>query len=123
MTVPRIQRGGVISYRYLRGLEDAIVDAGRVPGAPATVLQGRIDQAGETNMTPEQAADPRAQRTVNREPVSSRADYTEIRRVTETVRVTNPEDDQQYVDVERVRVVVLSDGRGDRLVLRFAGGV
>ena len=121
MTVPRIQRGGVISYRYLRGLEDAIVDAGRVPGAPATVLQGRIDQAGETNMTPGQSLDGRAQRTAARAPAAGAADYTETARETDIVRVTNPEDDEQYLDVARVRVVALADGLGRTLVLRFAG--
>lgn len=33
------------------------------------------------------------------------ATWTEDRRVTENVRITNPEDDSQYIDVERINML------------------
>ena len=46
--------------------------------------------------------------------------WIEIARTTSTVRITNPEDDEQYVDVQRVEslTVVLQDGRLATIVLR-----
>lgn len=119
MNVPRIARGGVISYRYLRGLEDAIIDSGRRPGAPATTAQAQVDDAEATNLRPDQAFDGRTQRTAGRVDVSGADVYRETARTTATVRVENPDDAEQYVDVERVEAVAFVDGLGRVLTLAF----
>lgn len=39
------------------------------------------------------------------EPVQELIEYRETERTTETVRVSNPEDEEQYVDVERIQTI------------------
>ncbi len=41
--------------------------------------------------------------------------YSEKSRVTNTVRVTNPQDDSQFVDVERIEKLVLAATNGDEI--------
>lgn len=41
--------------------------------------------------------------------------FEEKSRVTRTVRVTNPDDDSQFVDVERIEKLVLASNRGDEI--------
>jgi hypothetical protein len=42
------------------------------------------------------------------------------RRVTETVRVTNPDDDDQFIDVERIQKMVLKNNRnGEEIPIKL----
>jgi len=40
-----------------------------------------------------------------------KTDWTEKARETETVRVTNPDDDSQFVDVERIKRLVMENSK------------
>lgn len=41
--------------------------------------------------------------------------YNEKSRVTKTVRIHNPDDDSQFVDVERIQKLVLASSKGDEI--------
>jgi hypothetical protein len=51
--------------------------------------------------------------------VGGKVIYEEKSRVTQKVRITNPEDDQQWVDVERIQKLVMATTGGDEIHFNF----
>lgn len=118
--VPRITRGGVISFRYLHELEDAVIEAGRPPrrGTPATVARQSLNNADQSSARADQLLEGRAERAgAAVTPVVDQ--WVEVSRTSDTVRVENPEDSEQYVDVARVATVTLEGPNGERMRLTF----
>lgn len=89
MTIPRIRKGDVIRAPYLNQIADAINDQAHLPenlpGTPAPT-DGTLPEDTGAN---------------------SAETWTETQRETTTVRVENPEDSEQYVDVDRIDSVTL----------------
>ena len=118
--VPRIARGGVISFRYLHDLEDAVIEAHRTPrrGAPEVVERRSLNNADQSSARADQLFDGRAERAgAAVTPVVDQ--WVEVSRTSDTVRVENPEDAEQYVDVARVATVTLEGPNGERMRLTF----
>ncbi|KJS40353.1 MAG: hypothetical protein VR70_05780 [Rhodospirillaceae bacterium BRH_c57] len=55
-------------------------------------------------------------------PPAGPAVWTEIARTTSTVRVENPEDPEQYVDVERVETLLMRGPGGEQVEWRLSHG-
>ncbi len=52
--------------------------------------------------------------------VGGKVNYTESERVTQTVRITNPQDENQFVDVERIqRLKMVSDQGANEINFNF----
>jgi hypothetical protein len=74
------------------------------------IIWGRPSEYGSANQTNEE--DRRGFRLLDPKPTEKPNDqkrqrvYTEVNRTTETVRVTNPTDSSQYVDVQRIKSIV-----------------
>ena len=51
--------------------------------------------------------------------VGGKVNYTEKDRVTQTVRITNPQDDQQFVDVERIQKLRMASEQGQEINFNF----
>ncbi len=98
MTVRRIRRGQVIRARYLQQFEDV-----------AEAFEGQLRR-------PRQAGAPLEAEQINS---SVGTVWVEIGRIEQTVRVTNPDDDEQYVDVARMVTVTLRSPAGDTQTLVF----
>jgi hypothetical protein len=96
--VQRIRRGQVIRARYLQQFEDV-----------AEAVAGRLRR-------PRQAGAPLEAEQINS---SVGTVWVEIGRIEQTVRVTNPDDDEQYVDVARMVTVTLRSPSGETQTLAF----
>ena len=124
MTAPRsirIKRGDPIRARYLNGQADQIDELRRrlARVERANGVQAVDSNAAESNLSPAQLADPLiASADVLRGLDTGRA-FAEIARVSSVVRVFNPEDDAQYVDVERVDLITFETIDGERMTLIF----
>lgn len=46
--------------------------------------------------------------------------WNEVSRTVETVRVENPDDSEQYVDVERVQTITLRRDNGELILMRLS---
>lgn len=122
-----IRRGQVIRASYLATLaenQNELLGAARAPGGtPGADTGAPVQQA----LTPEQAAnidprsvpDTRAQEAAGLTTAQPADTFTEVSRVTSTVRVENPGDPAQYVDVERIDQVLFASGDGRTLLLKF----
>lgn len=124
MTVPkspRLKRGDRISARFLNGHSDQI-DALRgqlMRLARGAGVQSIDTQADRSNLSPLQLLDPAVDGAGVTQGVNAGRVMREIVRVVSTVRVTNPSDPAQFVDVERVDVIAFEDDTGERLTLVF----
>lgn len=49
-------------------------------------------------------------------------DWTEMSRTTSDVRVENPDDEEQYVIVQRIETITFQTARGERIRLNFRNG-
>lgn len=97
VAIPRINRGDPIRASFLNSLGAALNALAGVP-APRDVDDGL--QQGEQN-APDVLA----------------GSWVEVTRDSEIVRVTNPEDEDQYVDVSRAKVSYML--RPDGVVIPF----
>jgi len=95
---PRVSRGQAITARVFNELAEA-VDKGI--NGPRDLTEGlTAEEAGELS-------------------VSGGGLYLERARISDVVRITNPEDETQYVDVDRPRAITFIGGAGTlRLVFR-----
>lgn len=104
MTIRRFAPRQIIPADRLNQLVDAANDfrAGQLPRQIQPGAEGPVDES--------------------REEVDE--EWREVARTTTTVRVSNPEDADQYVDVERAESVtlLLPDGRRVGLILDNSGG-
>ncbi len=123
-TLIPIRRGQVITARYLATLaenQNELAQALRAPGsAPGTQIAIPPDQVG--NVDPLSLPDPGSQDAAGITQALPADTYTEVSRVTSTVRVENPGDPAQYVDVERIDQVLFTSGAGRLLLLKFNNG-
>lgn len=99
--VRSIRKGQVITHGYLSSMAGAINELFDRQRPPTQTNRGRASELTPTTTETE---------TVNTGTSSSHIVWTEQSRVTQTVRVENPDDEDQYVDVERISTVTLSDG-------------
>lgn len=119
----RINRGDVLRLRYLRRLEDAIIDTqdalGRVERTVGTLESRSIADPENSNLAPGQLYDENALDAAGELPAFTLKVFREYARTSETVRVTNPEDSEQFVDVARPTDVHFVTDEGDFLSLVF----
>lgn len=118
---PRLRRGQTITARYLNGQADQI-DALRnalVRLAGGAGVQAIDTQADQSNLSPAQLLDPGITSPGLTQNLAAGHVMTELARVTSIVRVENPSDPAQYVDVERVDVITFEGAAGERLTLVF----
>lgn len=94
---PRVRKGQAITARLWNQMSDA-VDPDWI--SPTDLGAGVSTQEKEEGVG------------------ERRTTFLEIARTSDTVRVTNPEDENQYVDVERLRAATFI-GAGTRLTLVF----
>lgn len=99
MSLVRIQKGQVIRASYLRQFED-VAEAFGNPRLRRPVQTGKPNEAEQIN-------------------TRTGSTWAEIERLEETVRVENPDDAEQYVDVARMRTVTLRNEQGDTMQLVF----
>lgn len=118
---PRLKRGSLITARFLNGQADQI-DALRnrlAKLAPGTGTQAEDSAADRSNLSPLQLIDPAVVAESLTQGINAGRVMREIVRLVSVVRVENPEDSAQFVDVERVDVVTFEDAAGERLTLVF----
>ena len=96
--VPRIRRGSPITSGYLNNISDNINQAYDSVHGPKTT-DNPTETDGDGEPIPEQ--------------------WTEVERTTTTVRVENPDDATQYVDVERIETITFSLADSTRVELTF----
>lgn len=116
----RLKRGDAIRARFLNAQSDQIDELrNRVTRIErAGGVQAVDDNASQSNLSPGQIADPTIAADVLRGVDGARA-MNEIARVSSVVRVENPSDPAQFVDVERVEIIAFEDVTGERLTLIF----
>lgn len=51
--------------------------------------------------------------------IGGQVNYQEKSRVTETVRVENPDDANQFVEVERIRELVMASEKGEQITFKM----
>lgn len=115
------KRGEAITSRFLNRVVSRI-DAldNEITRKPKTSTQSQqtITNPGATDLGPLQLLDPDIT-----DPDLSRGAlgtvYTELSRLSSTVRVENPSDPAQFVDVERIDSVTLETTTGERMTLVF----
>ncbi len=109
--VPSITRGQPISAGFLN-----------VMGNNINLLAGALDkpQAKPGDASPKRSSSPETsdQADPNAPPADPNT-YNETGRYTSMVRVTNPDDPAQYVDVERIEWVSFVNAAGETLTLVF----
>lgn len=116
-----IRVGDVIRARYLQSLEQAIEDTQN----GLTQIGGRVTEqrenanAGGNNLAPDQLFEPAAERAASVDTEPAARTFTEVSRAATTVRIENPEDSEQYVDVSRADSIVLVAEDGEKVVLVF----
>lgn len=97
-------RGEGITARYLQNTTRRIDQLERGGGAPKSLQpQGSAPESTETP-------------SVN----PGNESWTETARTTTTVRITNPSDPAQFVDVERVVTITFDRGDGTTVVLNLS---
>lgn len=129
-TLIPIRRGQVITARYLGTLaenQNELAQALRAPGgtpgqAQPPGTQTAIPPGQVGNIDPLSLPGTREQDAAGVTQAQPADTYTELSRVTSTVRVENPGDPAQYVDVERIDEVLFSSGAGRLLLLKFNNG-
>jgi len=117
----RLKRGDVIRARFLNAQSDQLDELrNRVTRVErAAGVQATDSDASRSNLSPGQIANPLIDAgSVLRGLDGGRA-MNEIARVSSVVRVTNPSDEAQFVDVERVEIIAFEDLDGERLTLIF----
>lgn len=124
MTAPRstrLKRGDPIRARYLNGQADQIDELRRrlARVERANGVQAVDSNAAQSNLSPAQLADPLIAAADVLRGVDAGRVFAEIARVSSVVRVFNPEDEDQYVDVERVDLVTFESLDGERITLAF----
>lgn len=124
MTAPRssrLKRGDPIRARFLNGQADQIDELRQrlIRIERASGVQAIDSQANTSNLSPAQLADPLILSPGVLRGLDGGRVLTEIARVSSIVRVTNPSDSAQFVDVERVELVAFEDIDGERLTLAF----
>lgn len=103
--VPETRRGAPVKASVLTELARGYNDLRRAPAKGQTVRASvSIDADNGREQFDAQSAD---------------ETWTEVARTTETVRVTNPEDAEQYVDVERITALWCQTPDGRTIMLRF----
>ena len=118
---PHLWPGDVIDVRYLSAQERAILDLqdqfAQLKNGVVMKLENPDPDAN--NLAPEQLFDAAAERAaaLDTEPVTRT--FTESSREASTVRIENPEDSEQYVDVSRAESIVLVAEDGEKVVLVF----
>ena len=103
MTLPAIRRiaaGGIIRSDWLNRIVDQVNENTQAFRRPTQLNQGTLPIRGDDG-----------------EPVvptpSAPDVWVENNRTTSTVRVTNPEDEMQYVDVERIETICFQTPEGE----------
>jgi len=91
MKAPRVARGQAITANLWNELADAVDES---LFSPRDITAGITTEEVEEIVT------------------SGSTSWTEISRTSDTVRVENPEDATQFVDVERMRTIVFQGGAG-----------
>ncbi|MBX9606407.1 MAG: hypothetical protein K2Y51_09285 [Gammaproteobacteria bacterium] len=89
---------------------------GGQPGAP---VQQALTPGQAANIDPRSLPGAGAQEAAGLTTAQPADTYTEVSRVTSTVRVENPGDPAQYVDVERIDQILFASGDGRTLLLKF----
>lgn len=120
-TIPLIKRGEPIRARYLSSMAEAINDTARKLARIGAQVDQQLRRSGQdgSNLDPQQLAEPEARIADPEIGLSDGAIYVEAGRSVTTVRVENPSDSAQYVDVERIRTVTLVAADGKILQLQF----
>ena len=116
-----IRAGDPIRVRYLQSLEQAIEDTqnGLALIGGQLAEQRENANAGVNNLAPDQLFEPAAERAASVDTEPAARTFTEVSRDATTVRIENPEDSEQYVDVSRADSIVLVAEDGEKVVLVF----
>lgn len=96
--IERIRRGQIIRAAYLDTMAQAINDLNGTISPPAQI--GAPAEPEQINSATGEV-------------------WREITRSTDTVRIENPDDPEQYVDVERVMTVTMSRPDGSSVLMIF----
>ena len=106
--VQGVRKGQAITGRLLTSYADTINSiGGRVASVESQILDGDMLQSSDAERVQDSSMD-----------VSGTV-FVERGRQTETVRVTNPDDEDQYVDVARISSIQLVSQSGERMTLVF----
>lgn len=106
-----ISRGEPIRAQFLSGLSLGLTEVYQQSGISIrtrTASSQRLSNADQSNLDERQLGDPVAQREHPAIQASGGCGYVEVSRVTDTVRVENPDDPSQYVDVARILAVQMA---------------
>ena len=117
----RIKRGDPIRARWLNGQADQIDELRRRLAAieRASGPQAVDSAADRSNLSPAQIADPLILSPDVLRGLQGGRVFVEIARSVSIVRVTNPSNATQFVDVERVDLVTFQTADGERITLVF----
>lgn len=124
MTAPRVnrlRRGEPIRARYLNAIADSVDElrarVSRLEGGEGTQATDANPQA--SNLSPAQLLDPTLDAASVTQGLGAGRVLSEIARLVTVVRVENPSDPAQFVDVERVEIVTFGDADGEKVTLIF----
>jgi hypothetical protein len=119
--VNRLRRGEPIRARYLNAIADSVDElrarVARLEGGAGTQASDASPQS--SNLSPEQLLDPAIDAASVLRGLNAGRVLTEIARLVTVVRVENPSDPAQFVDVERVEIVTFGDTDGEKVTLVF----
>jgi hypothetical protein len=119
--VLRLRRGEPIRARYLNALADSVDElrarVSRLEGGAGTQATDANPQG--SNLSPDQLLDPTLDAASVTQGLNAGRVLSEIARLVTVVRVENPSDPAQYVDVERVEVITFGDNDGEKMTLIF----
>lgn len=130
MKIPRIERGDPLTALYFNRISDTIndiIELSTPTGEGDERVSAAVDGTG-TNVTPENLellqsiVDGISELSTTNENTDSGLNFIELARVSSTVRVTDPDDDTIFVDVERIDAVSFKDDEGNILRLAFTNG-
>lgn len=120
--IAAIKRGQPITARYLTGMAEGIndVQTALARARNASMEAYRRSNADQTNLDPRQLDDPATRGQDDQIVAADEQAYIESARTTVPVRVENPSDPSQYVDVDRIARVRLVNAAGEALELVLA---
>ncbi len=123
-TLAQIRRGEPIRARWLNTAKAQIDElrarVGSLVGTDGT--QALDTDPGNSNLSPAQLLDPTLTAPSVTRGLGLGNAYVEIARLVSVVRVENPDDAAQFVDVERIEAIAFENDAGERLSLVLANG-
>lgn len=122
--VERLPPGRVLSNRRVAAIIEGVNRElpEQVPARGEVKQQASRDSSASSNVRPGELLDPKVREADPViDPTSATSSYIEVSRTVSIVRIENPEDETQYVDVERTDAVTLA-GPDGYLTLIFNNG-